>query len=332
MDEPNKFFFVMNKRCDALEQTVDKVKEFLQQEKLQKERLLQKSLVPKTMRLVIESIRTKQYTNIGFSFEIRLVDIRTGEVVPHNRNLKITALNANKFEVQKISPTPATRPTLSKGVAKVTGLKFSEVSSKNGGHYHLKCEVDETSGGFCNDIEPAISEAIAVFTCRLRNSQMSYLLSLSPKDHISKLPRMDNIGHPELFHSLKIITISDLASLAEEKNSECRDIIEKSLSNQKRKPKKETEKTVPFTKQKIFLCVQDAKIVCERENNINEETQLNNEIEKEEEKEEEEEYFQPSFFEFSENIEDPLISIFEENHVDFGHDLFENTKRRKIEQ
>eukprot|EP00301_Raphidiophrys_heterophryoidea_P020833 c5424_g1_i1.p1 GENE.c5424_g1_i1~~c5424_g1_i1.p1 ORF type:complete len:720 (-),score=130.58 c5424_g1_i1:189-2156(-) len=147
--------------------------------------------IPQTLHLEAETFCLMFYTDRDYpAFVVRVIDSSTGEVFKGTKGWKLGIRLYDGFgaRVDQMLNEEKSR-FFHEGVAQVSGLRFLEVSSKNGSHFNLECHVTHPTSA-TDSVRKVRSENITIFSARLYHTHKA-ALRLQPHDPVSKLP---NIG------------------------------------------------------------------------------------------------------------------------------------------
>eukprot|EP00301_Raphidiophrys_heterophryoidea_P004484 c11944_g1_i1.p1 GENE.c11944_g1_i1~~c11944_g1_i1.p1 ORF type:complete len:955 (-),score=191.22 c11944_g1_i1:1367-4231(-) len=166
--------------------------------------------------LVLEGVADEFYSERPFPpFTVRVVDTTTRDVYTcaTEWQLKFRLLDGyGRYIDTKLADEKTKMPYLTSGETLVSGLRFMQVSSKNGGYFVLECEL-QSPVSFVSRVQKVRTQNITIMSCRLYNQRKSGSFSrLSGLDPVSKLPGIGRQYHLRLCEA-GLRTIQDLASL-----------------------------------------------------------------------------------------------------------------------
>eukprot|EP00300_Choanocystis_sp_HF-7_P019760 c20421_g1_i3.p1 GENE.c20421_g1_i3~~c20421_g1_i3.p1 ORF type:complete len:788 (-),score=152.73 c20421_g1_i3:113-2476(-) len=147
-------------------------------------------------------------------FFVDVIDNSTGEIYRKTGEweMSITLLDGNGNPMdEKSGDFPVRLVQINEGVAEVTGLKFSVVSSKHGNYFTLEAQIVKPAWVMAN-VHKQQSENLIILSCRLFHNPKRPLGELSADDQLSKMPGIGRL-YAERFASYGVSTIRQLASI-----------------------------------------------------------------------------------------------------------------------
>jgi len=164
-------------------------------------------------KLLLVNVEKKWYTKRPFpEFEVRMVSTDTNRVLQHtsNHQVRLRLLSGTGCYADQILNAPLFVFSLVNGRCTVSGVRFSAVSSRNGGFFQFElslCAPQDTA------VAAVRSQEIRVLSERLKNEPKADNISeLHSGDSLVRVPGIGK-KYAARFRELGLMSISDLAAV-----------------------------------------------------------------------------------------------------------------------
>lgn len=151
------------------------------------------------------------------AFNVEICDANTSQVLTrvHGWQLKVTLVDGYGRDAMDAlggqSASHGFKYTLTGGRATITGLRFTAVSSKRGGHFQLAVSVVSPDDAK-SVVETCYASRVQVLSYRLYHSPKVALDRLSPSDSLSKVRGIGSL-YAKRFANMGIHTVGELAEV-----------------------------------------------------------------------------------------------------------------------